>query len=238
MDKIIVIKLGGSLISTGQDKLIDYDYLSQFKNVLIPYIEKGYKFAVILGGGYICRIYQNLAKEFVANIPPVELDWIGCAVNNLNAEMVRTFFGEIAESYVVRYKDFQDSELFNITKGILVCAAEAPGHSSDVDAVQVAIKVGAHKVFRLTDVDAIYDKDPNINPDAIKKDKLSWDEYFNIIGTREFIPGGHYPIDPVAAGISQKQNIDFCLMSGNDMKNFDTALQEDSFRGSIVSNKF
>ena len=64
-DKIFVIKLGGSIIFP---KLgyINTNYLEQLKRILQEYINQGSRFILIIGGGTICRWYQDYAKKYLA----------------------------------------------------------------------------------------------------------------------------------------------------------------------------
>lgn len=233
--KKIVIKLGGSLVSLSDTNMVNYEYLSKLKTLLNKFIEKDYQFAISIGGGYLCRKYQKLAKENIPNISNRDLDWIGVATINLNAEMLRTYLGDLVQESIIKYDDFKSDDHINMDKPVVICAAEEPGHSSDVDAVKIAQRVGADILYRLTDVDAIYSSDPNKNPDAKKISNLSWQEYYQVLGIKEFTPGGHYPIDPVAARMAEESKISFYVMGGQDIENVEKALLGEKFDGSIVS---
>jgi uridylate kinase len=121
-------------------------------------------------------------------------------------------------------------------KPILICAAEEPGHSSDVDAVKIAKRIGTNILYRLTNVDAIYTSDPKSNPDAQPIHKLTWDKYFEVLGINEFTPGGHYPVDPVASKMSNEADLIFYLMDGENLENFSRSLRGEDFKGSIITN--
>lgn len=231
-----VIKLGGSILSKSEEVRIDFNYLDRLANLLKSFIDKGDKFIIVVGGGYVCREYQKLMKENKADISDLNLDYIGIASINLNAEMVRSYLSELAEERIVRYADYDEGKEINFSKGILVCAANNPGHSSDVDSVIVANKIGSKVIFRLTDVDGIYDKDPSENKDAVKFGSLTWDKYFDVIGVGDFVPGGHYPIDPIASRMSKEAGIVFKIMKGENLQDLDKAIREEDFDGTIVSN--
>lgn len=232
--KKVVIKLGGSLFSTGEENMINYDYLSALRKTLDKFIEKDYKFAIVVGGGYLCRKYQSMAVDKGSDNPE-DLDWIGIASINLNAEMVRNFFGDRCEKSIVRYNDYKTIEDLVFEKPVKLCAAEKPGHSSDVDAVEIAKFIDSKTIYRLTDVDAIYTKDPNKHPDAKALENINWQEYYKILGINEFEPGGHYPIDPIAARMSEERGLSFYLMEGNNLDSLINALNGDKFKGTIIS---
>ena len=54
------MSLGGSVIAP--DK-IDVSFLKNFKKIINKYTGKGYKFAIICGGGKIARDYQKAASQ-------------------------------------------------------------------------------------------------------------------------------------------------------------------------------
>jgi uridylate kinase len=230
----IVVKLGGSLISTSDQNLIDFEYLDNLKKIIIEYSQKyNYQFALVVGGGFICRKYQNLFPAG-KKISDVSLDWVGIATINLNAEMMRSYFEDIAEDWVLRYKEYFSIKKLEFSKVVMVCAANEPGHSSDLDVVNAANLIGSKEVFRLTDIDGIYNKDPDKFPDAKRIETLTWKEYFSVLGITEFTPGGHYPIDPIAAREAEKSDILFKVMDGKDLDNFRKALDKEEFEGTIV----
>ncbi|HEX9804489.1 MAG TPA: hypothetical protein VGA67_02310 [Candidatus Dojkabacteria bacterium] len=234
--KRIVIKLGGSLISISDDKQVNYEYLDKLKTTLQEFINEGYEFAVVVGGGHLCRVRQDWARKNSKLATNRELDWIGVATINLNAEMIRAHWADIACDKVVRYDDYKSTEQIEMEKPILICAAEEPGHSSDVDAVKIAKRIGTNILYRLTNVDAIYTSDPKSNPDAQPIHKLTWDKYFEVLGINEFTPGGHYPVDPVASKMSNEADLIFYLMDGENLENFSRSLRGEDFKGSIITN--
>lgn len=231
--KKIVLKLGGSLVSLSEENIVNYEFLKKFKATIEKYIALDYSFAITIGGGYLCRKYQKLAAQN-QTISNRDLDWIGIASINQNAEILRSYMSDLCEEKIVRYEDYDKDDEITMTKPVIICAAGEPGHSSDLDAVMIAKRTGSKVLYRLTDVDAIYTSDPNKNPDAEKIHSLSWDKYFDVLGIKEFTPGGNYPIDPVAAKLAQDEKISFYVMSGNNLPNFEKSLLGESFEGSIV----
>ncbi len=230
--KKVVIKLGGSLISLSDDRLIDFNYLENLKKVLLEFEDT--QFAVVIGGGYLCRKYQKfVGKE--NNLSDRSLDWLGIATINLNAECVKCLWEDITEDEVIKYHEYDESYDIEFNKKVLVGAANSPGHSSDTDAVVMADKIGTQEIYRLTDVEAIYTKDPEEHPEAEILTNLTWDEYFEVLGIKEFTPGGHYPIDPIAAREAKSLGQTFKVMGGRNLDNFRESLLGNSFKGTTVS---
>ena len=159
-EETIVISLGGSLIIPDN---LDIDFLKSFKKLILSHVAQGKKFLIITGGGKLCRRYQDAAKQ-VSEISNDDLDWIGIASLRLNAELVRTIFGEYAHHEVI----FNLSKDFPFNKPIVVGAAYEPGQSTDWDAVLGAKHINAKKVINISNIDHVYDSDPKKNPDAKK----------------------------------------------------------------------
>jgi len=257
MPNQIVIKLGGSLLSRGEDNIFDFGYLEKLKAVLTDPELSENKYFLAIGGGYTMRKYRDLARE--AGIKSdIEIHWVGTTVNVLHAYLVKAYLSDIADDEVIKYEDYYaDSGLtqsetvavgggssvvtdevankFAIAKSIKVGGGGRPGHSGDVDALLAAQKLGSDTVISLKNVDAVYESDPKINPEAKRIDKLTWDEYLKIIKDKDtHEPGGNYPIDPVASRMARPAGVKFVILSGDDLPNFANYLKGEEFVGSVV----
>ena len=235
MQEIKVIKIGGSTVSKDKDNVFDYSFIASLEKVLMPFVEQGTKFFLTLGGGYTSRRYRDLAIE--QGISTIEQHWIGTTVNVLHAQLVKSYFEKVADDRVIKFEDYYDESEMKIEKGILTGGGGRPGHSGDVDAILVAQKLGTKTVISLKNVDGVYDADPSKNPEAIRMDKLTWDEYLDIIGNKsEHEPGGNYPIDPIASRMAQEAGIEFLIMGSEDLSNLRLALNNEKFVGTIVKD--
>jgi uridylate kinase len=236
MAQTFVIKLGGSNISKSKDDLFDFAYISEFKNSLQSAISRGDKFFVCLGGGFAARMYRDLAKD--AGITEVEqLHWIGTTVNVLNAIVAKATFGEGTDEEVYKFEDYYSDKTLEIKNSVKFGGGGRPGHSGDYDAFMAAKKLGAKVVYSLKNVNGIYSSDPKLDPSAKRMEKLTWDEYFKIIGHKEdFEPGGNYPIDPVTSKMAKEAGMKFIILLGSDLENFNSALKGAPFTGTIVTD--
>lgn len=224
-EDIIIISLGGSLIVPEQ---IDVDFLKDFRELILSQVAKNKKFIIITGGGKICRKYQNAAKE-ISMSNNEDLDWIGIASLKLNAELIRTIFGEHANGKVI--SDF--SENLDFKKPIYIGSAYEPGHSTDWDAIELAKKVGAKVVINLSNTDYVYDSDPKLNLDAKKIEKISWAEYRKLIPA-DWDPGLNTPFDPTAAREAETAGIEVVIMNGKPASNLTGYLENGKFLGTLI----
>ncbi len=223
--KTTIISLGGSLVCPGE---IDTAFLSDFRKLILDYIERGNRVIIVCGGGAICRKYQKAAEE-VTKVSHTNLDWVGIAATRINAELVRAIFSEQAYKEVV----VNPTRKVNTVKKIIIGCGWLPGCSSDKDAVLWARSFGAKRVINMSNIDYIYDKDPRKFKDAKQIKKISWNELLKITGTK-WIPGKNVPFDPEAAKLAKKLGLEVVVLNGKNLKNFKNCLEGKKFAGSVI----
>ena len=123
MDEFVVISLGGSLIIPDQ---IDTDFLKDFKELVISHAVQGKKFAIIAGGGKLCRRYNNAATT-ISNLSNDKLDWLGIYSTRFNAEFLRLILGN---EYVEEKIILDPSLPIDFTKQIILGGGWKPGNST------------------------------------------------------------------------------------------------------------
>ncbi len=234
MPQYTVIKLGGSIVSPNPELVFDFSYLAKLKATLMPFIERGDKFFLTLGGGAMMRKYRDLAVAAGIN-DTLQLHWIGTTFNVFHAELVRAYFNEMADDGIYKYEDYFNSDPLTIYKSIKVGGGGHPGTSGDVDAVKVAQKFSSKTIISLKNIDAVYDSDPRINPQAQRLAELNWQDYLNIIGNpEEHLPGANFPVDPIAARLCQDNGISFKIISGWDLEQLSKILNGEEFYGTTI----
>ena len=221
--KTVVISLGGSIIVPDQ---IDVDFLQKFKQVILSL--KDARFVIICGGGKICRKYQDAAKA-TGDIPKEDLDWIGIRATRLNAELVRSSFGNEAHGKVIH----DPGEKIDSTKPIVIGAGFEPGSSTDLRAVQLAERFGAVRVINMSNIDYVYSADPKKDPHAKRLESISWPAFRKLVGN-EWDPGLNMPFDPIASREAEQLGLEVAII-GNDMENFERLLKDEKFRGTTIS---
>ncbi len=233
-----IIKLGGSVVSR-IDCEFDFGYILKLKEILKKRIVLGERFAIVLGGGYTMRKYRDLAREQGNVTTPTDLHWIGATVNVLHAELVRAVFSDLAIERPIVYEQYYDENLIiDLShRPVVIGGGGRPGHSSDVDAILLADKLGTDMVITLKNIDYLYDEDPVKNHDARKVENATWEEYLEIIDNiAHHNPGASYIVDPIAARMAQKKDIKFIIIKGADLGNFENLISGGEFKGSIISS--
>lgn len=254
-----VIKLGGSILSpkvpTSKNSYsipFDYSFAVELLNHMKKWQSQKYlnRLAVIIGGGFLNKQYLETTMAFIKsdNLDTEEIshnlkDHIGLASIALNAHvflmLATSFFGE-KEVYqdVIKYKlydNLADIKIGEYNK-LVVGGGNHPGHSSDLDALLLAKFFNTKQIISMKNVDGVYDKDPNSNPDAKYFKHLTWKEYKEIIGEIEYEPRSHFPIDVVAAKEAEESNVEFIVMDGRDIVNVEKFLKGESSKCTSISS--
>ncbi|MCH8975953.1 MAG: UMP kinase, partial [Thaumarchaeota archaeon] len=151
MKKRIVIKLSGRIFSVDNVKI-----LKDYARFLVK-ISKTCQPVVVTGGGNIARHYINHARSSGAD--ESSLDELGIEVSRLNAKLL---------IYALKHKAYPHppttlQEIRHaVDSGLIVIVGGLhPGHSTNGTAALIAEKVEATQFLNATDVDGVYDLDPN-----------------------------------------------------------------------------
>ncbi len=221
----IIISLGGALIVPNE---VDTSFLKGFVKVIKSYVDKGYSFVIITGGGKLCRTYNEIAVQ-LSNPDKNDLDWLGIATTRLNAELVRIAFGDYAHDTII----MDPENIPQSDKSIIIGGGWKPGNSSDLAAVYSAIKINAKKIINLSNINYVYDRDPKEFPDANPIKESSWSD-FRLLLPKEWEPGLSSPFDPVAAEKAESIGLEVVIMNGKNLGNLENFLDGLPFTGTTI----
>lgn len=222
-----IISLGGSLIAPSQN--VDVAFLRRFKKMITDYVAAGDRRVVIICGGGKINTHYNESVKKLAHPSHRDLDWLGIMVTRVNAEFVRIMFGELAHARVI----YNPTEKIRSQQPIIVGAGWEPGCSTDKDAVLIAMNFGARTVLNLSNIDYVYDKDPNKFSDARRLVDLSWAELRAIVGNA-WSPRINAPFDPIAARLAQAVQLKVVILNGRKLSNVKRFLAGQSYRGTTI----
>jgi len=225
-DRTLIVSLGGSVIVPNE---VDTIFLKNFRRVILDFIKNGGRAVIVAGGGGTNKKY-NAAAQKIVKIKNIDLDWLGIAATKLNAELLRVIFGEAVYGKVA----VDPTVKIKTNKKIIIAAGWLPGCSSDKDAILWAKNFGAKKVVNLSNIDYVYDKDPNKFKDAKPLKNLKWAAYRKIVGNK-WIPRMHAPFDPIASHLAEKWGMEVVIIKANNLNNFRGFLRERGFSGSILN---
>jgi uridylate kinase len=226
----IVISVGGSLIVPNGG--IDSKFLTELNAFVREQLakNKNRQFFLITGGGKISRNYRDAGRNVVGHeLSNDDLDWLAIHATRLNAHLLRTIFRDIAHPTII--DDY--SIIRKPVEPVVVGAGWRPGWSTDFDAVLVCEDYGAKEIINLSNINKVYDKDPNKYKDAKPlDDKISWNEFRKLVGDK-WTPGLNSPFDPIAAKRAEELKLKVVLM-GNDFDNIRSYFDGKEFVGTTI----
>ncbi len=205
MRKRIVIKLSGSLFG-----LEDTKTLKQFAEFFVR-ISKICQPIIIAGGGKIARHYILHARSSGAD--ESTLDEIGIEVSRLNARLLIYALQDNAYPHpptnLKEVAHAADSGLIVVTGGL------HPGQSTNATAALIAEKVRAAAFLNATDVDGVYDSDPNKNKNAKKFKKIPLRKLRNMLAHQDSVAGSYDLMDIVALKVIERSKIKTRILRAN-----------------------
>ncbi len=222
----VVISVGGSLIVP--DK-IDTIFLKKFRTVIEKYVREGIHFLIITGGGMTARQYQKAAKE-AGELSKEDLDWLGIHATRLNGHLLLSLFRKHAHPILIT----NPGKLMRTKKPIFVAAGWRPGRSTDYVAVTLAKKMGAKKLVNLSNIDYVYNKDPNKFKDAKPIQEIGWAEFRKLL-PEKWDPGLHTPFDPIASREADRSGMEVAMINGGKLSEFEKYLSGKKFIGTKIS---
>lgn len=157
----------------------------------------------VAGGGPVARRYISQARA--AGADESSLDEMGIQVSRLNARLLVHALGSKAWPHVpVTLEEAQAAA----GSGLAVAAGGLyPGQSTNGTAALIAERVGAAQFVNATDVEGVYDRDPNKHKDAKLLKRVKLEQLRSMMTRQESVAGGHDLMDLVALKIIERSRI-------------------------------
>ncbi len=184
MYKRILLKVSGEQLAGEHETGIDPNVVAWIANEAKKVVEAGCQLIIIAGGGNLVR-----GAEMAGNgIKRVTADQMGMLSGLINAVAMTDIFEangvptrclsniyaeQVAENFSFRLaeKHLESGRVLIVAGGI-----GRPYSTHDSAAVLVGLEMDCELVLKSTKVDGVYNKDPNKFPDAVKYDKLSYQD--------------------------------------------------------------
>jgi uridylate kinase len=161
---------------------------------------------VVAGGGKVARHYIGIARSFGSD--EATLDIMGIEVSRLNARLLIAALGDHAYPAVPIDLE-QVAEAVAAADGgkIVVTGGLHPGQSTNATAALIAEKVRAKMFLNATDVDGIYDSDPNASKDAKMFTEITVKECIDLLSSENSAAGAYDLMDIVALKVIERSKI-------------------------------
>ena len=219
----IVISLGGSVLISDD---VDSTYFQKLTNFLKELSEQ-YKIYIIIGGGKTARTYINLGRKL--NFNEETLDTFGIYITRVNARILTNLLN-ISNEKIPESTD----EAKEINKKIVIMGGTTPGHSTDMVGAELAEKIGAKKFIIATNVDGVYNKDPNKYSDAKQIKEISIEKLINEYGTEWSSAGKNIVIDGPCLKIIKRAKIPTYVLNGKKLEELKKVINNENFNGTII----
>jgi len=221
--KSIVISIGGSVILSEE---VTVSFLKKLSD-LIKKISKQYKVFIVVGGGNVARKYIKLGREL--GFDEQILDSLGIDITRVNAKLLTNFLEKSNTEIPIT-----TNEAKNIDKSIVVMGGTIPGHSTDMVSAELAEKIQADLFIIATNVDGIYDKDPNKYSDAKQIKEIKINQLIERFGTKWKMAGENTVVDGPALNIIKRAQLKTYVLNGKRLEQLEKAVNNQSFDGTII----
>jgi uridylate kinase len=183
----VVLKLSGEVFGGGLVG-VDPDVVATMARQIADVARAGVQVAIVVGGGNFFR-GAELSQR---GMDRARADYMGMLGTVMNCLALQDFLekqgvdtrvqtaitmGQVAEPYIPR------RAIRHLEKGRVVifgAGAGMPYFSTDTVAAQRSLEIGAEALLMgKKGVDGVYDADPKSSPDAVRFDRLTYDEFLS-----------------------------------------------------------
>ena len=230
--KRILLKLSGEVLAGEAGKGIDNDTVLKICKSVKKVADMGVEVAIVVGGG---NFWRGRTSEHMDRTRADHIGKLATAMNSLalcdaleqlgaNVRVQTAIeMRQIAEPYI-RNKAIRHFEKGRIV--IFGCGTGSPFFSTDTAAALRSVEINADALFKATNVDGVYDKDPNKYPDAVKFDTVSFQEVI----TRDL-----KVMDSTAFSLCKDNDMPIIVFNLNDPENIVKAVSGEKI-GTTVTN--
>lgn len=181
MNKTVLIKLSGESLSGKYGHGLDFDYIKEVCLRIKKVHDLGVKVGIVCGGGNFLR--GRDAHEMDRETA----DYVGMLATVMNSLVLKDMFLQIGckaynqSGLSVKMIDDVDSDKAKkaLDDGNVIIFGGGTGKpffSTDTGAALRAKDISADMIIKLTNVDGVYDKDPNKYDDAVMYHTVSYQE--------------------------------------------------------------
>ncbi len=181
----ILLKLSGEALSGEKGHGIDFDTVINVCSAIKECADMGVEIGLVVGGG---NFWRGRSSQEMDRTRADHMGMLATVINSLALADALEQLGlnvrvqtainmqQIAEPYI------RGKAISHLNKGYVVvfgCGTGNPFFTTDTAAALRAAEIGADIIFKATNVDGVFDKDPKTKPDAKKYENLSHSEVLN-----------------------------------------------------------
>ncbi len=231
--KRILLKLSGEVLAGKNGHGIDFDTVLSICEAVKECSNMGVEIGLVVGGGNFWRGRSS------GDMDRTRADHMGMLATVMNSlaladaleqldvpVRVQTAISmqQIAEPYI------RNRAIRHLEKGRVVvfgCGTGNPFFTTDTAAALRAAEIDADVIFKATNVDGVFDKDPNKYDDAVKYDRLS---YLDILNKDLHV------MDSTAASLCKDNNLPILVFNLSNPMNIVAAVKGENV-GTLVTSE-
>ena len=180
----VLLKLSGEMFGGKRGTVFDFEVIREFAHQVRDISALGVAMGLVVGGGNIVRGKRSAPPD-MDRAAVDQMGMLATIINSICLQealeragldtriMTAIEIRAIAEPYIKRRAER------HLEKGRVVIFAGGTGHpffTTDTAAALRASEIGAEVLIKATKVDGVYDKDPVTHSDAVRYDRLSYQE--------------------------------------------------------------
>lgn len=230
--KRVLLKLSGEALAGEKHFGLCEETIGAITDKIKEALQLGVEIAIVVGGG---NFWRGRSSNKMDRTTADHMGMLATVINSLALQdaleqrgvptRVQTAIEmrQIAEPYI-RGKAARHLEKGRIV--IFGCGTGNPFFSTDTTAALRAAEIDAEIILLAKKVDAVYDSDPNINPNAVKFDEISYKDVLN---------RGLGVMDSTATSLCMDNDIPIRVFGLDDPENIIRVLNGEVI-GTLVSN--
>lgn len=230
--KRILLKLSGEVLAGAKGSGIDTDTVIRICESVKKVADLGVEIGIVVGGG---NFWRGRTSEHMDRTRADHIGMLATAMNSLalcdaleqlgtNVRVQTAIeMRQIAEPYI------RNRAIRHFEKGRIVifgCGTGSPFFSTDTAAALRAVEINADVLLKATNVDGVYDKDPNKFDDAVKFDEIEF---------KDVLARDIKVMDSTAFSLCKDNDLSIFVFDLSDPDNIIKAVQGEKI-GTIVRN--
>jgi len=229
--KRILLKVSGESLAGGKGMGLDNDTLHRLGKTIRDLMGLGVQVGIVVGGG---NFWRGRTSEGMDRVTADHMGMLATAMNALALSDALEQAGAVTRVIsAIEMRQFAEPYIRkravrHLEKGrvvIFACGTGNPFFSTDTAAALRATEIDADIIFKATNVDGVYNKDPRKYPDAVRYDSVSHDEVLRLnLGA----------MDATAAALCRDNHVSIAVFSIDEPENILRLAQGEKV-GTIVS---
>jgi uridylate kinase len=226
----LVLKIGGSLLFDQRRRLYTRRF-GQYSRIIKELVREGHELAVVVGGGALAKSLIKRGSKL--NAGREALDWLGIASTWVCAQLMIAALGNLAYPTPM----FTEEQILENMEGerLLVVGGLQPGQSTNAVAARITELTKSKVLVNATDVDGVYDRDPDRFPQAKRFDTITVPELRQIVSSLSDKPGTYPLFDKNALNIVERSGIEVWFINGLNPENILQAITHQQIGTRLIS---